>query len=106
MRAAIAFTYYEALIRANDVDKFGEEEVRLKSMRNLMNVAGFVEDIYEDFAEEAFELMRELARSMQAMNGAAPDILLRSFNDYDRPMSIITYFKVVRSRRDTQGPIG
>ena len=82
------------MLRAGDVHKFEDEEARLTSMHNLLNLVGFSEDIYEDFVEEAFGLLQKLANSMRAMDGAAADILLQTFNDYGTAMAIITYFKV------------
>lgn len=91
---AIAFTYFETLIRVGDFNKFEEEEVRLSSMHNLLNLAGFQPDVYIDWADEAFELLHKLAASIQNMDGAAPDILLEAFNDVGLSLAIITYFKV------------
>jgi ubiquitin thioesterase protein OTUB1 len=68
--------------------------VRLQSMNNLLNGVGFVQDIYEDFAEQAFELLQTLAASVRAMDGRADRILLETFNDYGISMAIVTYFKV------------
>ena len=70
--------------------------MRLKSMRNLLNAAGFPEHVVSDFADAAFDLMKELSAALQAMNGAAAaaDMLLGAFNDYSTGMGIITYFKV------------
>src|SRR4051794_12718479 len=69
--------------------KFLEEETRLKSLRNILNDAGFQEHLYEDFAEDTFDLLRETAA---ANDGGAS--LLQTFNDPHRSMSIITYLKV------------
>jgi hypothetical protein len=91
---AIAFTYFEALLRVGDVNKLGDEEARLNSMGNLMEHAGYARDIWTDFADEAFELLRKLGDSLQLMDGAAADILLSTFNDMGASMAIITYFKV------------
>lgn len=91
---AIAFTYYETLIRVGDANKFEDEEVRLGSMHNLLNLAGFQPDMYIDWVDEAHELLRKLAISIQNMDGAAPDILLEAFNDLGVSMAIMTYFKV------------
>jgi hypothetical protein len=91
---AIAFTYFEALLRVGDANKFGDEEARLNSMGNLLDHIGYPRDIWIDFADGAFDLMRKLADSVQAMDGAAADILLQTFNDMNESMSIITYVKV------------
>ncbi|KAF2270788.1 cysteine proteinase [Lojkania enalia] len=94
---AIAFTYYEALLRMGDVSKFEFEEVRLRSLNNLLNSAGFVEDVYVDFADEAYELLQKLAASLRDMDGTAPTTLLNTFNDPSIAMAIITYFKLLAS---------
>ncbi|OAL05894.1 cysteine proteinase [Phaeosphaeriaceae sp. SRC1lsM3a] len=97
---AIAFTYFEALLRVGDANKFGDEEARLMSMGNLLDHVGYSRDIWMEFAEGAFDLLRKLANSVQAMDGAAADILLQAFNDMDEDiasMSIITYVKLLAS---------
>ncbi|KAF1841609.1 cysteine proteinase [Cucurbitaria berberidis CBS 394.84] len=94
---AIAFTYFEALLRVGDVTKFEDEEARLNSLGNLLDHIGYSRDIWIDFAEEAFELLRSLANSLRNMDGAAPDILLQSFNDMGQSMAIITYVKLLAS---------
>jgi hypothetical protein len=97
-RAAIAFTYFEALLRLADVAKFDEEEARLSSMHNLLNNAGFPHDVYIDWAEDVFDLLRELAMSLQNDDGRAADLLLQKFNDVGASLSIMTYFKVSASQ--------
>ncbi|KAH7402772.1 peptidase C65 Otubain-domain-containing protein [Pyrenochaeta sp. MPI-SDFR-AT-0127] len=94
---AIAFTYFEALLRVADVTKFEDEEARLNSMGNLLEPIGYPRDIWLDFGEEAFDLLRKLADSLRAMDGAADDILLQSFNDMGVSMAIITYLKLLAS---------
>jgi ubiquitin thioesterase protein OTUB1 len=91
---AIAFTYFEALLRVGDVNKFEDEEARLRSLGNLLEHVGYRRDIWYDFAEPAFELLRKLADSLRIMDGAAADILLQTFNDMGESMGIITYVKV------------
>lgn len=94
---AIAFTYYEALLRLGDKNKFLEEETRLRSLHNLLNTIGFQEDLYEDFADECFELLRKTAASVPAADDSAAASLLTSFNDVGLSMAIITYFKLLTS---------
>jgi ubiquitin thioesterase protein OTUB1 len=77
-----------------DVNKFAVEEVRLNSMGNLLDHAGYHREIWIDFAEEAFSLLRALGDSLQLMDGAAEGILLTTFNDPSTSMAIITFFKV------------
>jgi len=91
---AVAFSYFETLLRIGDSHKFLEEETRLKSMRNILNDAGFQEHLYEDFAEDTIDLLHETTNATD--DGAA---LLQTFNDPNRSMSIITYLKVCASCR-------
>jgi hypothetical protein len=93
LAAAVAFSYFETLLRIGDSHKFLEEETRLKSMRNILNDAGFQEHLYEDFADDTLNLLRETG---SATDGGAA--LLQTFNDSNRSMSIITYLKARLSR--------
>ena len=77
-----------------DVTKFQLEEVRFKSMQNLLNMAGHSPDIVSGFADEAFDLLKALGNAVNNMDGSGPGLLLQSFNDYSTSMAIITYFKV------------
>lgn len=92
-RPAIAFTYFEALLRVGSAERLDDEVARLNSMGNLLEHIGFSRDIWIDFADEAFDLLRKLAASVHAMDGQDADILLQSFNDAGVSMAIITYFK-------------
>ncbi|ORY19742.1 peptidase C65 Otubain-domain-containing protein [Clohesyomyces aquaticus] len=94
---AIAFTYYEALLRVGDVGLFQQEQARLKSMHNLLNAANFPEHVYIDFVDEAFELLDKLQNSVRLMDGTGADTLLQAFNDMSVAMAIITYFKLLAS---------
>ncbi|KAE9976728.1 hypothetical protein EG328_002443 [Venturia inaequalis] len=65
---AVAFSYFEALIRIGDPHKILEEEARLKSLCNILNDAGFEEHLYEDFMGDTIELLR---KTSNAGNGSA-----------------------------------
>ena len=67
-------------------------------MGNLLDNIGYSRDIWIDFADEAFELLRKLGDSVHAMDGTAAGILLQSFNDMNVSMAIITYFKASPNR--------
>lgn len=88
-----------------DVSRFEEEEARLSSMHNLLNLAGFSQDVYIDWAEDVFDLLRRLAGSVRLMDGAGPQLLLDIFNDMSASMAIITYFKVSRACRPREPPL-
>ncbi|KAF2202231.1 cysteine proteinase [Delitschia confertaspora ATCC 74209] len=92
---AIAFTYFETLIRLGDINKFQDEKTRLQSMNNLISSIGYSEDIYEGFQEECWDLLVALANAIG--NGNAAQVLLENFNDMGVSMNIITYFKLLTS---------
>jgi len=94
---AIAFTYYEALLREANIAKFDTEEARLMSMANLFNMAGLPTEMIMDFAEDVFGLMQKLAQTLRSGEGNADDVLLQTFNDEAESMSIITFFKFLAS---------
>jgi Peptidase C65 Otubain len=85
----LAFCYYEILLRQDRRQKFLEEEVRLKSLSNLIKELGFDEMLYEDFVDDTITLLRETSK---ATDGGAD--LLRAFNDWSRSQSVITCIKV------------
>jgi ubiquitin thioesterase protein OTUB1 len=87
---AVTFCYYEILLRLGNRQKFLEEEVRIKSLSNLIKESGFDEMLYEDFVDDTLMLLRETSR---ATDGGAE--LVAAFNDYNRSQSIITCIKVV-----------
>jgi ubiquitin thioesterase protein OTUB1 len=89
---AIAFGYYETLIHLGDANKFLEEETRLRSLSNVLNAAGYDEELYEDFADQVFSLLRNVAEGMQ--DGSAESILFDTFNNEEIQNYIITHFRV------------
>lgn len=91
-RTAVAFGYLERLLHLGDTSKFLEEETRLRSLSNVLNAAGFEAYLYEDFAEELFELMRELGAALGKGDGDA--LLHEKFNDESIQNCVITHMKV------------
>ncbi|KAL9526824.1 Ubiquitin thioesterase [Sphaerulina musiva] len=89
---AVAFGYYEALIHHGDLNRFGMEEARLKSIAPLLIQAGFEPMMMEDFADAAYDLLREIANA--AAEGLdALSLLLERFNDEMLQDYIITYLR-------------
>ncbi|XWW98913.1 hypothetical protein V2A60_006917 [Cordyceps javanica] len=58
--ASIGFSYFEKLVEAGDVDQVEGEAARLMSMNHFLGTVGGY-DYYEDWADEAIGLLRELA---------------------------------------------
>lgn len=64
----------------------------MRSLGNVLNAAGYEPLLYEDFADEAFGLLRRVANALHS--GNATDVLLETFNDEGTQNYIITYLKV------------
>jgi ubiquitin thioesterase protein OTUB1 len=77
------------LLRIGDKQKFLLEEQRLKALTSLLKQTGLPEHVYEEWLEEALDVLRETAN---ATDGGAG--LLQVFNDFGCSMNIITFFKV------------
>jgi len=89
---AIAFCYYECLLKIGDRGRFAQEEVRLISLRNTVLLSGQQVDILEDFEDVALNLLKETAKTIGAPD--AEDRLVQAFNDDLNQNYIITYFRV------------
>ncbi|TKA71516.1 hypothetical protein B0A55_06112 [Friedmanniomyces simplex] len=89
----IGFGYFEALIHLGDSNKFLVEETRLRSLSNVLNAAGFDSFLYEDFADEALDLLRKVATAMHT--GSASEVLHEAFNDDMVQNYVITYLKTL-----------
>ena len=81
------------MLRIGDKTRFAQEEARLRSFANILAQVGFDEMLYEDFRDEAFSLLREMAATLPAVESAQARLLV-AFNDENLSMSIITYLKV------------
>jgi hypothetical protein len=89
LSAAVAFGYYETLMKFCNKSQIQAEENRMLAMRSMVKDLGFQEHLFEDFLEEAVDLIRE------ASSAANPQaIVFQAFNDFAKSMSIITWFKV------------
>jgi ubiquitin thioesterase protein OTUB1 len=89
---AIAFSYFETLLRIGDKTRIVGELARLKSLNNLLNQAGFAEHLYEDFVAETIDLLSDLAYSLPPPGDDTG--LLKAFNDAGISSAIITHFRV------------
>lgn len=88
----MAFGYFETLIHLGDTNKFYEELARLRSLGNVCTQAGYDESLYEDFADEVYDLLKKLMEALPV--GNAEDILLEVFNDESIQAYIFTHLKV------------
>lgn len=100
---AVAFAYFETLLRLGDRDRIAAEEARLKSLNNLLNSVGFQEHLYEDFVDATITLLREISASIPCHDDGAT--LWASFNDPDVSNGIITHFRVSTPQGASIGPL-
>jgi ubiquitin thioesterase protein OTUB1 len=89
---AVAFGYFEVLIRQNKVKTFQDEEARMLFLRSLVQDAGTSPDVCEEFFEEAIDLLKKLADSLPL--GTAETYLLNTFNDEGIQAYIVFCMKV------------
>ena len=88
---ALAFGYFEILLRLGDASKMLEEAARFRAFEVLMHAVG-IPDLYEDLIEPTADLLEQQAATLPNHDGGAA--ILAIFND-DAPSSQLTYsFKV------------
>ncbi|KAI4248396.1 MAG: hypothetical protein L6R40_000955 [Gallowayella cf. fulva] len=92
---ALAFGYFEALLQSGDPSRLLGEVARLTSLNNLLDSVGYERDIYEDFTDETFQLLRRTADPLPSNAGGAA--LLAAFNDVAICNAIIMHFRVSTS---------
>jgi ubiquitin thioesterase protein OTUB1 len=91
---AIGYGYFETLIHLGESTKFFEEESRLKSLSNVLIAAGYSKDVFEDFTDETYDLMRKVSNALATGSGDADQILHEAFNDESIQNFIITHLRV------------
>jgi len=89
---AIAFGYYDCLLKIGDRNKFHQEEARLKSLRNTIALAGYQLDMLEEFEDAALDLLKDTAKTLGSPDSESK--LVEAFNDEFIQNYVITYFRV------------
>lgn len=88
---ALAFGYFETLLRLGDASKMLDEAARFRAFEALMHAVG-IPDLYEDFIEPTADLLEQQAATLPNHDGGAA--VLAIFNE-DAASSQLTYsFKV------------
>lgn len=88
---ALAFGYFEVLLRLGDASKMLEEAARFRAFEALLHAVG-IPDLYEDFIEPTADLLEHQAATLPNHDGGAA--ILAKFNN-DAASSQLTYsFKV------------
>ncbi|KAG6040917.1 hypothetical protein E4U41_006638 [Claviceps citrina] len=90
---AIGFSYFEKLVEGGDQAQVEGEVARLKSLNHLLSTVGGY-DYYEDFADEVFTLLREVAIIMDKPQ-EAHDLVRQRWNDSEVEGSLIFYFRLL-----------
>ena len=90
---AIAFGYFETLIRFALPEDFVRERLRLQGLDNL--VGGDLAMIWEDFRDPTLDLLQRVTSSTTYRQRS--EIILQAFNDSGTAGSIIQWFRVRNS---------
>lgn len=88
---AIGFSYFEKLIEGGDQAQVEGEVARLKSLNHLLATVGGY-SYFEDFAEEAFDLLRQVATIIDNPE-SAHEVVRQRWNDAGVEGSLIFYFR-------------
>lgn len=90
---AIGFSYFEKLVNVGDQNQIEGEVARLKSLNHLLATVGGY-DYFEDFADEAFDLLREVAVIIERPE-TAHDLIHQKWNETAVEGSLIFYFRLL-----------
>ncbi|KAI5812885.1 peptidase C65 Otubain-domain-containing protein [Pyronema omphalodes] len=89
---AIAFGYFEQLLKLGDVNRIGMEHARVASLNGLLSMAGIASYIYEDFTDVTFELFKIMAAGKVDLTA-----LVNYFNDESFSNAIVMHFRLITS---------
>ncbi|KAF3915716.1 hypothetical protein AA313_de0200799 [Arthrobotrys entomopaga] len=94
---ALAFGYFELLLRTGDPKFIKNETDRLKGLCSYMTDVGMSEYLYEDFVEETMELLKTISQSPAIDNPYDDKTIVEVFNRDDASNAIITHLKLLTS---------
>ena len=89
---AIAFAYFETLVRMGDPAKMQSEIERLRSLNNMLDATGQESFMYEDWVEETLNLLEQTATIPSPQQNELA--LLQAFNNADTANAITQHFRV------------
>lgn len=96
---AIAFCYFETLLRLGSKERIDSECDRMESLAGfIISWRGLTEWVFADMRDEVLSLLREIGKIVHL--GPQPDInslILQRFNDQSSSDSIIYYFRLLAS---------
>ncbi|OAA70406.1 ubiquitin thiolesterase [Cordyceps fumosorosea ARSEF 2679] len=90
---AIGFSYFEKLVETGDPDQVEGEAARLMSMNHFLGTVGGY-DFYEDWADEAIGLLRELANCVTDA-AAAHSLVHTRWTDTGTSSALIYYLRLL-----------
>ncbi|KAK6496356.1 hypothetical protein TWF481_002381 [Arthrobotrys musiformis] len=94
---ALAFGYFELLLRTGDAKVIEKEHDRITSLCSLLDSVGMADYLYEDFVDETKNLLRTIGQSPAIDNPYDDKPILEAFNNADTSNSIITHLKLLTS---------
>ncbi len=87
------FGYFELLARSGDISLLQVEEIRIRSFKDIMVMAGVDYDLLVDMFDNTWELFAEIKKAIQNGNDAET-VVLNTLNDPVVSESIVYHFKV------------
>lgn len=94
---ALAFGYFELLLRTGDAKFIESEHARIESLCKLLDSVGMADYLYEDFVDETKNLLKTISQSPAIDSPYDDKILVEAFNKDDISNSIITHLKLLTS---------
>ena len=92
-RLGTVFGYFELLAKSGDTSLLEVEEIRVRSFKDIMMMAGVDYDLLVDMFDNTWELFSEIKKAIQSGN-EAESIVINTLNDVVVSESIIYHFKV------------
>jgi hypothetical protein len=87
------FGYFELLALSGDVSLLEVEEIRIRSFRDIMMMAGIDYELLVDMFDSTWELFADIKKAIQE-NKVDDAVVLQTMNDSVVSESIVYHFKV------------
>ncbi|KAI1392491.1 cysteine proteinase [Hypoxylon trugodes] len=94
---AIAFAYFETLVRCGDINQVQGELARVTSLNEFIeNIGGHSAWLFEDMVSVTFDLFNAIANAMSAGQDAMP-FVIEKFNNPELSQSIVYHQRLLAS---------
>jgi hypothetical protein len=87
------FGYFELLALSGDISLLEIEEIRIRSFKDIMMMAGIDYELLVDMFDSTWELFADIKESIQE-NKVDDAVVLQTMNDSVVSESIVYHFKV------------